>query len=142
LLSLPYPALKIYWSMGGSAGWNGGSMREPAIGETAMLVLLVALSLALVQPWGRSIPRPLLLIAGYGAAVPLISMGALVAFGTIAQLLGIVNGPIRFRWSEWIVYYTYRDWLLLGLALGAATWAYQRHTRLRSRLDRRLPAGA
>jgi hypothetical protein len=128
LLSIPYPALKIYWSLGGTVGWNGGSTREPAVGETAMLVMLVVLSLALTQNWGRSISRPFLLIAGYSAAVPLISMGALVAFGTVAQLLGIVNGPIRFRWSEWIVYYTYVDWLLLGLALGAATWAYQRRT--------------
>jgi len=129
MLCIPYPALKIYWSLGGTVGWNGGPVREPAIGETVMLLVLVALSLALVQRWGRIIPRPLLLIGGYGAAAPLILMGTLVAFGTLAQLLGIVNGPIRFSWSEWIVYFTYGDWLLLGLTLGAATRAYQQRTR-------------
>ena len=81
------------------------------------------LALALVQRWGRILPRTLLLIAGYGAALRLISVAALLAFGMIAQVLGVVNGPIRFRWSEWPIYDTYLDWLLLGIALGMATWA-------------------
>jgi hypothetical protein len=125
VLSFPYPVLKVYWALGGTIGWRDTFERHPAVAETAMALGLAALSLALAQRWGRVIPRPLLLVAGWGASAALGSMGALVAFGTIAKELGLVAGPVGFDAGNWVVYLAYGDWLLLGLSLGVATWAYQ-----------------
>jgi hypothetical protein len=129
ILAFPYPMLKIYWMLGGTLGWRAGWERHAAVAETAMLVAMAALPLALVRPWGRVLPRPLLLIAGWGSSAALGSMGALAAFGTAAATLGIVRGPAGFDPGAWIVDLAYGDWLLLGLALAAATLAYQYRTR-------------
>jgi len=128
-LSLPYPVLKIYWMLGGTVGWRASFERHAAVGETAMLIAMTALSLALVRPWGRIFPRSLLLLAGWIAAVALLSTGALVAFGTLAEILGIVRGPAGFDLGAWIIYLAYGDWLLLGMTLAVATWVYQQRTR-------------
>jgi hypothetical protein len=137
VLSLPYPALKVYWALGGTVGWRPTFERHPAVAETVMAIGLAALSLALAQRWGRVVPRPLLLMAGWGASAALGSMGALVAFGTIAKELGLVAGPAGFDAGNWIVYVAYGDWLFLGLALGVATWAYQARSGGRGRIQLR-----
>ena len=131
-LSFPYPLLKFYWALGGTIGWREGFERHPAVAETVMGAGLAALSLTLAGRWGRAVPRPLLLVAGWCASAALVSMGALEAFGTAAKELGLPEGPAGFDPGNWIVYLAYGNWLLLGLALGVATWAYQEIPRWRT----------
>jgi hypothetical protein len=130
-VGFPYPMLKLYWSLGGTIA------RPPiyAEGFPAMeLVCLAAgavLSLALVQSWGKRLPRGLVLVPAWFATGVLVSMAALMVFGTTSQLLGITDGPVDFsdRQSLIAVGTVYLSWLVFGLALGGATLAYQRTTR-------------
>jgi hypothetical protein len=144
VLAFPYPLLKLYWALGGTLAVPGGDIAgHPAIGESIMLVGGAALSLALVQRWGRIIPgwvpvvagrpvpRRLPLAAGWCVSGLLVTMGALAVFGSITQALGLVAGPARGEGNAWVVWMVYGSWLLYGLALGGATWAYQQQTRVR-----------
>jgi hypothetical protein len=142
-LAFPYPLLKLYWALGGALGWGGDFARHGAVGETLMLGVGATLSLALVQQWGRVVPRWVPLVAGkrvarwlvlipaWAATAVLVTMGALVAFGSLSQALGLVDGPARFSGAGRVVFLVYGGWLLFGLALGGATWAYQQQTRAR-----------
>lgn len=130
-LAFPYPLLKLHWAFGGTLGWSGDFARHSAAGETLMLLVGATLALALVQRWGRVVPRWLVLIPAWAATAVLVTMGALVAFGSLGQVLGLVDGPARFSGAGWVVLMVYGGWLLFGLALGGATWAYQQRTRAR-----------
>ncbi|MGI5201370.1 hypothetical protein ACQEU6_07240 [Spirillospora sp. CA-108201] len=89
------------------------------------------LSLALVQGWGRRLPRPTVLVPAWTATGALVSMGALAGFGSLSQALGLTDGPVDFGdvASVAMVGTVYGSWLLFGLALGGATLTYQRLTR-------------
>lgn len=127
-LVLPYPALKVYWAMGGELARQAvGPVSHEGFPVMELVVFGVAggIALALVQPWGRFLPRWMLLAAGWTATGVLLSMGALAGLGALAQAMGVVNGPVRFTDGGWIVAFVYGTWLLLGLAFGAATLGYQ-----------------
>jgi hypothetical protein len=130
-LCFPYPLLKLYWSLGGTIGRPAVYGEGFPYMEMTMLVGGAVLSLALVQRWGRAVPRPVLLVPAWGAVAALVSMGALAGFGTLSEALGLSDGPVDFTdtRSLSIVGTVYASWLLLGLALGGATLAYQRRTR-------------
>lgn len=131
--ALPYPLLKLYWALGGTIARSAvgtTSVEGFPIGETVAFALVGLLALALVQRWGRLVPRRLLLVVAWAAAGALLTMGALAGFGSLAQALGLVDGPARFGSDGWIVYLVYGSWLLLGVALGGAVVDYQRRTRL------------
>jgi hypothetical protein len=94
----------FYWALGGTAGLDtvGGAIeelgrtRDPAgvalgIGAGVLKVAGALLALALVRPWGRAIPRRLLLGAAWAASMALIAYGGLlVAVGAL-----VLTG----RWS-------------------------------------------
>jgi hypothetical protein len=130
-VNFPYPALKLYWSLGGSIGrpvpYSEGF---PAM-ELAGLVAGALLSLALVQRWGRRLPRRLVLAPALLGTAALISMAALMVFGTTTQLLGITDGPVDFSDTRALLMVgaVYVSWLVFGLALGGSALAYQRDTR-------------
>jgi hypothetical protein len=85
-----------------------------------------AFALALVQPWGRSFPRWLLLIAAWGGcaflvlhAAPVLIEGGLIGVGLLRKTLSSLD-----RW-DLLVYEPF--WLLGGILFGDAAWFYQ-HT--------------
>ncbi|MFI6392789.1 hypothetical protein [Nonomuraea sp. NPDC050540] len=125
-----YPMAKLYWSLGGSllrpVGYDEGF---PA-GELFMLLIGAVGSLALVQGWGRRLPRRLVLTGGWAGAAMLTTMGAMSVFGTLSQMLGLTEGPVPLSDPAAVVTVglVYGSWLLFGLAVGAATLSYQRAT--------------
>jgi hypothetical protein len=100
-----YAVPSFYWALGGTAGLNtvGGAIeelartRDPAgialgLGAGVLKVAGGLLALALVRPWGRAIPRRLLLGAAWTASVVLTCYGGLlVAVG--AMVLGVWGQP-------------------------------------------------
>ena len=141
-----YAVPSLYWALGGTAGLDtvGGAIeelartRDPA-GITLALgagVLKVAgglLALALVRPWGRAIPRRLLLGAAWTASVVLTCYGGLlVAVGALV-LTGLISptGPVDRTALRWHVLLWDLWFLLWGLLLGAAAWQYGRQSRSR-----------
>ncbi len=127
-LGFVYPAAKLYWSF-------GGAFLRPAVyeegfpyGELIMLAVGAAGSLALVQRWGRRLPRGLVVAGGWTGAAMLATMGSMSVFGTLAQLLGVTDGPVPLGDVPAVITVSvvYGSWLLFGLAVGGATLAFQR----------------
>jgi hypothetical protein len=87
-VALLYALVSFYWALGGTAGIDtlGGSLEQRAragdpgvrwlAGAAGVLKVVGAgLALALVRPWGRVVPRALLLIAAWAGAVVLVLYG-------------------------------------------------------------------
>lgn len=143
LLGLLYAAVSVYWALGGEAGLAtvGGAIAELARTRTP-LALAVAwgaallkgaaalLALPLIRPWGRRLPRRLLLLACWGTSAVLILYGGVfVAVGALV-LAGIIPGAppeqqFALRWHVvlWDLWF-----LLWGLALAVATGRFVRRT--------------
>ena len=92
---LPIPS--FYWAAGGTSGLNtvGGAIeelaraRDPAgvalgLGAGVLKVAGGVLALALVRPWGRRVPRRLLLGVAWAASAVLT-----------------LYGGLRSRWGRW-----------------------------------------
>jgi hypothetical protein len=108
-----------------------------------MLLLIgsTLLSLALARRWGRifaewmpflggrKIPRLIIITAGWIAAGLTIPMGVLAILGSIMQALGLLDGPVRFDGSGFIVLFVCGVWPLYGFSTGAAVWRYSQQTR-------------
>lgn len=124
LCAAPYPLLKAYW-------WAGGDLGAEAIGHTASFpygeVIVFALAAvwatALAAPVSAPLARTVLVVGGWFAATALLNLGALAAFGTLADVLGVVDGPISFADGRWVVTPVYASWLALGIVLGRLSLA-------------------
>ena len=143
LAAFLFAAVNLYWAVGGTAGLDtlGGTIEERArAGDRAILaanwaavvlkVLGGVLALALIQPWGRRVPRWLLLATAWTGAAVLILYGtfqtsavALVALDVIQVPEAIEPTALRWRlllWEPWF--------LLWGLLLAAAALHHTRVT--------------
>lgn len=139
--ALGYAGLKLHWAFGGTLGvsdpapWDdtspgspweavsgNGMLRFLAFEGTAVLAGLAALVLlALVEPWGRALPRrPLRALAWLGFAL----MGCAVlagAGGMIGEALGFLAvAPDRYTAVSWYVFACF-----LALAAGFAGTAWR-----------------
>ena len=145
-LALLYAVPSFYWGLGGTAGLDtvGGAIeelartREPAgvalgIGAGVLKIAGGLLALALVRPWGRAIPRRLLVGAAWAASMVLTAYGGLlVAVGALV-LTGLVSpsGPVD-RTALWWHVLLWDLWFLAwGLVLGVAAWHFGRESRSR-----------
>lgn len=145
-LALLYAVPNFYWALGGTAGLDavGGAIEELArtrdpvgvalgIGAGVLKVAGALLALALVRPWGRAVPRRLLLGAAWAASLVLTAYGGLlVAVGALV-LTGIVSpsGPVDRSALRWHVLLWDLWFLVWGLVLGVAAWQYGRASRRR-----------
>ncbi|UZN03692.1 DUF3995 domain-containing protein [Cellulomonas sp. S1-8] len=139
-----FAAVSLAWALGSTVGLDtlGGSIermardRDPTLlaANAVALVLKVlggVLALALVQPWGRRLPRRPLLALGWLGATVLVLYGvlqvasvALVAVGVIVPSEPISDQALAWRlllWEPWF--------LVWGLLLGGATLRSQRLRR-------------
>ncbi|WP_294084990.1 DUF3995 domain-containing protein [Sphaerobacter sp.] len=157
--ALIFSAQSFYHAAGGTAGAEtiGPAIAEHVLAREPLWVaamwitggLKVAaalLGLALVRPWGRHLPRWLLLVAGWGAvAVMAVYEGAASLAQHALMVAGVIDipaglGPTAARWhlALWDPW-----WLLGGILFGVATWRYQRRSRVHAVPDRpgRTPRG-
>ena len=134
----------FYWALGGTAALDtvGGTLeelgraRDPrgvALGVGAGLLKVAGglLALALARPWGRALPRWLLLGAAWTASTVLTGYGGLlVAVGALV-LTGVINpsGPVDRTALRWHVMLWDSWFLVWGLLLGVAAWHYGRQSR-------------
>jgi Protein of unknown function (DUF3995) len=144
VLALLYAVPSFYWALGGTAGLDtvGGAIeelgrtRDPAgvalgVGAGVLKVAGGLLALALVRPWGRAIPRRLLLGAAWAASTVLtVYGGLLVAVGALV-LTGLISpsGPVDQTALRWHVLLWDLWFLVWGLLLGVAAWCYGRESR-------------
>ena len=134
----------FYWALGGTAGLDtvGGAIEElarkhdprgVALGAGAGVLKLTGalLALALVRPWGRAVPRRLLLGAAWAGSAALTAYGGLlVAVGALV-LTGAVHpsGPVDRTALRWHVMLWDLWFLVWGVLLGLAAWHYARASR-------------
>lgn len=145
--ALVFAAINAYWGLGGTVGL--GTL-GPAIAELArdpwfvalgvwgvgvLKVLAGLLALALVRPWGRRLPRRLLLVAawGLGAGMSLYGGALLVQHGLM--LAGVIRIPAGLGWTATVWHIVLWDpwWLLGGVAFAVAARRFRRASRGPSR---------
>jgi hypothetical protein len=142
-LALASAAVSFYWVLGGTAGVDtlGGTLeelvraRDPrvvALGLVAGLLKVAGglLALALVRPWGRRLPRRLLLATAWLASAVLTVYGAVLVAAGALVLGGVLDpaGPVD-RTALWSRVLVWDLWFLVwGVLLGVATRQYQTHT--------------
>jgi hypothetical protein len=135
-----FAGISFYWAAGGTLGADtvGGSIellgraRDPVLIAALWIagflkVLGALLALALVQPWGRRLPRPLVLLLGWGAAVILTLYGGINVVGEALTASGLVR-PRTVDWKPllWHLYVWDMSFLVWGILFVLATWHYTR----------------
>lgn len=145
-LGLLYALVSVYWAVGGTVGLDtlGGELerlaraRDPAmvavVWLTAGLKLIAAvLGLAVVQEWGRRMPRRTLLTLSWGAATVLVLYGGSLVVGQTLVKVGVIQASAdvdgkAFHWHLFL----WDPWFLVwGLLLGAATRGFVRQSTAR-----------
>jgi Protein of unknown function (DUF3995) len=106
----------------------------------ALKVIAGLLALALVRPWGRSLPRRLLVIATWVVAIGLVLYGignlvqhGLMEVGAVDVPDGLGADAVTWHlalWDPW--------WLLGGILFVGAAWFASRHDRAPDSRHRRL----
>jgi Protein of unknown function (DUF3995) len=147
VVALVYAVVSFYWAFGGTAGIGtlGGRLEELGrAGDPVVLwlagvagVLKVAgavLALALVRPWGRVVPRRVLLGAAWVGAVVLVGYGGLYVVGGALALGGVVEvAGAGDRAALWWHVLVWDLWFLVwGVLLGMAAWRAGRITASRA----------
>jgi hypothetical protein len=143
VVAFAYALVSLYWAVGGHrlVGTVGGYVERFARqgGAIPVLVALAAaaakvagglLALALVRPWGRTIPRRWLLACATGASVLLVGygglnvlVGALVLSGVIHPGGSVDRTALRWHVGVWDLWF-----LVWGILLALATISYWHRT--------------
>jgi hypothetical protein len=145
--ALLFAAMSFYWALGGTVGLGtlgvelerDARAREPdtiaLVWVTGLLKVAGAgLALALVQPWGRVLPRRLRVIAAWIVGLGLLTY-ALANFVQHALMkAGAVDTPAALGASAatWHLVFWDPFWLLGGLLFTAAAWRATRASRAAS----------
>jgi hypothetical protein len=148
-----FAGISFYWGLGGELGVDtlGGTLEQLAKARDPAIIAAVwvtgflkvggaLLALALVQPWGQRLPRPLLLLLGWGAAAVLTLYGGLLVGSEALVATGLVR-PAHVDWKPllWHLYVWDMSFLLWGVLFAAAAlW----HTRTAFRAVNRQEVGS
>ena len=144
VVAFAYALVSLYWAVGGHrlvstvGGYVAQFARQGgavpvllALAATAAKVVGGLLALALVRPWGRVIPRRLLLAGATAVSVLLVGygglsvlLGALVLSGVIHPAGGVDRTALRWHAGVWDLWF-----LVWGILLALATVSYWRRTK-------------
>ncbi len=145
--ALLYAAPHLWWGMGISAAFPGdykslpGNVLSIAIGFWTMgfLAILAAIfALSFIKPWGRIIPRSILLILGWIASVGLTFWGLGFFYLRFFIEIGRVTSSLQFTYQDSNIYPViwgyiwYSLFLVWGISLGITVLQYQRRSRVQS----------
>ncbi|MEU8435904.1 hypothetical protein AB0F18_23920 [Streptomyces sp. NPDC029216] len=145
----PYIALKTYWAFGGRAGLADGFdvvgefekngapdalvwLERHGMDFTAVLALTaVMLASALVWPWGRRLPRRLLLAPAWAGTL-------LIPYGLLTAVVALtMNGSHAApSITQWVVPAGVGAFLGIGTALGIGAWSHLNHHAVTGRRPR------
>jgi hypothetical protein len=144
VVGLLYTLVSLYWAIGGTALLDtlGGRLEEMARAREPGLIAVVwvtvllklagsVLGLALVQPWGRRLPRWMLRTAAWAATIILVLYGGYLVVGQLAVEAGLLDAPASTDWKafRWHLYLWDPWFLIWGLLLGYALLTGPTRTR-------------
>ncbi|WP_240351061.1 DUF3995 domain-containing protein [Streptomyces olivoreticuli] len=147
-IAFGFALVSFYWAAGGTALLEtlGGKLEELARERDSSLIAGVwltgaakgvggLLSLALVQRWGRRLPRRLLLTLGRVGTVALSAYGGiLIAVQALVALdLVVPDTPPNWTALLWHLFVWDMSFLVWGILLGLATRHYSKRHPRRSR---------
>jgi hypothetical protein len=135
----------FYWAAGGTLGLGTLSpeIRRLTAAQDPGFIALVwvtgvlkvaagVLALALVQPWGRAIPRWMLRLGAWGTGVLLTLYGGVGFVQAMGVLTGLIETatPVDRTPLRWYAFLWEPYWLVGGLLFLATAWIYERGVRL------------
>lgn len=132
-----FAAVSAYWVLGGEFGMETIAAdlsqvplaNDPRVvwATAGLKVLAGVLALALVQPWGRAIPRRGLIIAAWTAGLLLTLYGAasLVDHGTMVADFRPTPAVLGEYAARWHLFWWDPVWLLGGMLFLIAAWQFQ-----------------
>jgi hypothetical protein len=133
LWALIFAALHVVWAL----GWYIGLQQELArkafqqrwflvydLVVAGLCALAVAVALALVQPWGRRLPRSLIGVLGWGGAGLLSLRGGVSVVQ--AAYIEATGGKAILGFALWDVWFC-----LGGVLFGVSIWRFWRASGLR-----------
>lgn len=134
--SFLFAAISFYWAMGGTIGVEtlGSAFTDPAITNDPVFVAFVwitgvlkllagVLALALVQPWGRRLPRALIRIGAWGGGILLTLYGVALLIQHGLMVAGVADLPASIgsmAAARWHLFFWDPFWLLGGILFLAA----------------------
>lgn len=128
--AVAHAALKVAWALGSTIGvedetvWKQSTTTELEVafwGTAALAAIAAAILLALVQGWGRFVPRRVLRPLAWLGSVVMTVAGAV----GLTMIIGYLVGAWEMERGDLytITYvYVYGGFLLLGLAFGTTAW--------------------
>lgn len=132
-----FAALSFYWALGGTAGVDTVSPQIAQLARAHVPWLIVLLwitalikvfsgfvALALIQPWGRMVPRWILLILAWGAGTLLFVHGGLFFVVGVLALSGAISVGTSATVLHWYTFLWGPYWLLGGILFLIAAWSY------------------
>jgi hypothetical protein len=139
-----FALMSLYWAAGGLIGGEtlgveidrlahqrAASLLAELWAAFALKALAAVLALALVEPWGRRVPRPLLLLLGWatGAGITVYAVACLVQHALMAT--GAIRTPdtLGTHALPWHLWLWDPFWLAGGLLFVAAAHGLQRSPR-------------
>jgi hypothetical protein len=136
-----FAAVSAYWALGGELGREtiaADITRIPLANDpvvvwatAGMKALVGMLALALVRPWGRLLPRPMLIAATWSAGLLLALYGgaSLVDHGRMVAGLRPTPEVLGEQAARWHLLLWDPVWLLGGVLFLAAAWRHRRGWR-------------
>ena len=130
----------FYWAAGGRVGretigseamelsWGDDPLVMAAVLATGLLKVAAGVfALALVRPWGETLPRWALLAAGWTGTILLVSYGGVQLGFQVAVASGVITPPTELdRYALYWHLYLWSPWFIAwGILLGLAVHRYQ-----------------
>ncbi|WP_161982462.1 DUF3995 domain-containing protein [Dictyobacter alpinus] len=135
-----FALLSFFWAAGGKTGLHEFEIEKPdaflyATNLIAAVLKVVAglIALALVQPWGKRIPRWMLITSACVAGAIFILHGLYSILGDILVIVGVVpiSEPTNSKWRLLDLYLWGPWWLLGGILFALVLWLTWRYRRAR-----------
>lgn len=143
--SFLFAAVSFYWAMGGTVGVEtlGSAFSDPAVTNDPLFVAFVwitgilkvlagVFALAVVQPWGRNIPRWILHTAIWAIGVLLTVYGAALLIQHGLMVMGVIEIPTSIgsiAAARWHLFLWDPYWLLGGILFLAAALSTARNRK-------------
>jgi uncharacterized protein DUF3995 len=133
--ALLFAALSFFWAAGGRTGLHPLEL-EVAPGNAVWIVINLCAGilktviglvvLALVQPWGRIVPRKLLQACAWVLGVGMVLYGGLGLVSDVLHITGVISDLENGKWFFWYLVLWDPWWVLGGILYLATAWLARR----------------
>ena len=132
--AIAYGTLKAIWGVGGTVGVKGTPVWHDELwspkwilaswGTVALAALAAGILLALVQRWGRALPRRALRGLAWTGCVVMTTVGLIGTGEVVAYAAGLFDMSVEEPGdlAPWVYGYVYGCFLVLGTSFGITAW--------------------